>query len=927
MATIKIIEEDESGHPKKREVKTSRRDKSHKTDKKRKKEDLNDFPSAGQVDDLEGEIPVDIQRWSDVESDAASDAASMMSLTMDEAERNRLLIEEEESSVSTVEDGPTVKGTSYYIQHQRFIESSVLTPLEEVCDASTSPLSPVIIENLKKMGMQTLFPVQAEVIPFILRGVVWGGDVCVCAPTGSGKTLAYVIPIVQALQTRVVQRLRALVLVPTHDLVVQVSNVFLRMVEGTDLVVEALYGNKGFAGEQARLVPQNAGAHATLAGGASAVDIVVSTPGRLVDHLQETPGFTLQHLQFLVLDEADRLLMHSFQDWLPKVLEAVHAHREGRMEASVESNHHEMNSLGTIDRALHAKLNSLVDSVTNRAAFLNVAIMERQYTHLQKLLFSATLTQNPEKVDSLRLVNPQYFTATSAGKSFLYTIPTTLEQNLTVCTEQHKPLLLLYLLTRFKDAQTLCFVASIETAHRLSLLLKFLHAEQFLNGNPIYEYSSSLTQQERNSIIMKFKTGAPGVIICSDVMARGLDIQNVRAVINYDLPFHVKTYVHRVGRTGRAGRAGTSWSIALKEEVRKFKSSLSKAENSTQNYVPLPYEDIKTHFGRYKEALRQLQIEMEREKGAAAIAQSLQHASFSLPLDSTNAGDLKSIQNSLQTQVATAWFPEDVLTLFAPSKPNVPQSIDTSSSVNSEVNQSNPQIKAHTSHHGSEDRNFSKNKNHQEVASATKTSYKSNTNNAKPDKANAKKAETPAKAKRKRRNKKGELDSLSFSSSDSSSDSSSSESEPIKTSKSKIPTSDTKSKDSKSKRRRKHKKGELDSLSLSSDSSDESSSNSSDSEPKEIKKVAKKSDSKENDDGKESKKSSKSKSSDPVPDIVPIEKRANKKRKRGQLDDLSLSSTSSSSSSDSSKKKKKSNEKKKSSSKDKKAEKKRKSSE
>lgn len=359
MASIRVIEEEDDRRSKRRDSKSSKHDKGHKSDKKHRSKDLNHLPSADSLDDIEAEQSFDIQRWSDVGSDSASEFGSMASLTMDEAERDRLLIEDEESSATTVEDAPTVKGTSYYIQHQRFIESSVLTPLEEVCDPRTSPLSPFVIENLKNMGMQTLFPVQAEVIPFILRGVVWGGDVCVCAPTGSGKTLAYVIPIVQALQKRVVQRLRALVLVPTHDLVVQVSSVFLRMVEGTDLVVEALYGNKGFSGEQDRLVARSS---ASLTGGSSAVDIVVSTPGRLVDHLQETPGFTLQHLQFLVLDEADRLLMHSFQDWLPKVLEAVHSSREGHLERR----HINDEGFGTEDELLRSKLSAQVDAVTNQ---------------------------------------------------------------------------------------------------------------------------------------------------------------------------------------------------------------------------------------------------------------------------------------------------------------------------------------------------------------------------------------------------------------------------------------------------------------------------------------------------------------------------------------------------------------------------------
>jgi ATP-dependent RNA helicase DDX51/DBP6 len=841
MATIKVIEDPDTRHSSKDRSKKDKRDKKHK---KSSTSELKETSSAGFEDISEALFENGMQPLGLGEFDGDDNAGSMMFLSMDETERARLLVEEDESSVSTVEDGSSSKGTSYYINHQRYIESSVLTPLEEVCDPNTSPLSSFVIENLKSMGMQKLFPVQAEVIPFILRSVMWGGDVCVCAPTGSGKTLAYVIPIIEALHRRTVKRLRALVLVPTHDLVVQVSNVFLRMVEGTDLVVEALYGNKGFEGEQRRLVEPRSG---SLSGGSSMVDIIVTTPGRLVDHLQETPGFTLQHLQFLVLDEADRLLMHSFQDWLPKVLEAIHQFHEGHMSSSYQSSYDNTTPSSSSSSSSSSSIYSSsstsigsnndnhhthhiirdklamrrIDPVTNHSRFLNVAVMERSHTHLQKLLFSATLTQNPEKIDSLRLVNPQYFTATSStGKtSFLYTIPETLEQNLSVCTEQHKPLLLLHILTLYKDAQTLCFVGSIETAHRLTLLLKFLHAEQFINNNPIYEYSSSLSQQERNQIILKFKSGAPGVIICSDVMARGLDIQNVRAVVNYDLPFHVKTYVHRVGRTGRAGRAGTSWSIALKEEVRKFKSSLSKAENSNQNYIPLPYEDIKQHFGRYREALRQLQIEMERENGAAATAQSLLHASFSLPLDSNNYGDKKSILTSLQRQVTMAWFPEDVHTLFSlagkvenssssssslqgPSTVHIPSSATTTSIQNTP----NKLVKPKSS----------------ETTTRNKKIFTETKDSSKP--------------KRKRRNKKSELDSLSLSSDSSSSDSESSDGKMDVTNEPKTNRTPGKEKSSvsaisepsfassRAKNRKKRKRGELESLSLSSSSSSSSDS-------------------------------------------------------------------------------------------------------
>jgi ATP-dependent RNA helicase DDX51/DBP6 len=169
------------------------------------------------------------------------------------------------------------------------------------------------------MGIGSLFATQAKVIPTILKRRQ--NDVCVAAPTGSGKTLTYVLPIVQRLATRVVVRLRALVVVPSRDLVSQVHDVFARFCGPLGLRVGSAHGQTSFRQEQDSLVDMHA---PSLPGGTSKVDILVCTPGRLMDHLQTTKGFTLQHLSFLVIDEADRLLAQHYNDWVHQVLLAAH---------------------------------------------------------------------------------------------------------------------------------------------------------------------------------------------------------------------------------------------------------------------------------------------------------------------------------------------------------------------------------------------------------------------------------------------------------------------------------------------------------------------------------------------------------------------------------------------------------------------------
>jgi superfamily II DNA/RNA helicase len=157
--------------------------------------------------------------------------------------------------------------------------------------------------------------------------------VCVAAPTGSGKTLTYVLPIVQRLALRVVVRLRALVVVPSRDLVSQVHDVFARFCGPLGLRVGSAHGQTSFRQEQDSLVDMHA---PSLPGGTSKVDVLVCTPGRLMDHLQTTRGFTLQHLSFLVIDEADRLLAQHYNDWVHQVIRThthIHIHTHAHTHA------------------------------------------------------------------------------------------------------------------------------------------------------------------------------------------------------------------------------------------------------------------------------------------------------------------------------------------------------------------------------------------------------------------------------------------------------------------------------------------------------------------------------------------------------------------------------------------------------------------
>ncbi|XP_035690541.1 ATP-dependent RNA helicase DDX51-like [Branchiostoma floridae] len=467
--------------------------------------------------------------------------------------------------------------------------------------------------KLKENGVENLFPVQHQVIPAVLEdaedGTIMGragfrpSDICVSAPTGSGKTLAFVIPVVQALLQRVVCEVRALVVLPTKDLAVQIYKVFNHYTSGSRLKVANCSGQKSLAAERNALVKESHGVYQSLA------DIVVATPGRLVDHIEKTPGFNLRHLRYLVIDEADRMLDQIKQDWLAKVTRAVY---EG--QGSTEEK-----------PGLPMMLWAGVLGGRTAPGPLTAANAARMYQPLQKLLFSATLSQNPEKLQQLNLFHPRLFTSVvrhkqrkqetaSAGSSeekgtFVgkFTTPAGLQEYTVSCTAADKPLVVLHLLLNQKFQHVLCFTGSLESTHRLYLLAKLF------GGVTVAEFSSNLPPDRRTKILTKFRTGKIQLIVCSDAMARGMDVEGVEVVISYDVPPYVKTYIHRVGRTARAGKEGRAFSLVLQEEEKRFRRMLKQAGKAEPQPWSLTSGDLQPLVPRYQKTLQRLQKKLKVE--------------------------------------------------------------------------------------------------------------------------------------------------------------------------------------------------------------------------------------------------------------------------------------------------------------------------
>ncbi|PNY11828.1 DEAD-box ATP-dependent RNA helicase 1-like protein [Trifolium pratense] len=202
---------------------------------------------------------------------------------------------------------------------------------------SVPSLHPKLKSALEDLGISNLFPVQVAVWHETVGPGNFERDICVNSPTGSGKTLAYALPLVQMLSDRITRCLRALVVVPTRDLALQVKQVFDAIASPLGLRVGLAVGQSSLADEISELVEMPAHDistyydphHVSLPRFQSKVDILVATPGRLMDHINTTKGFTLEHLYYLVVDETDRLLREAYQSWLPTVLELIQSNDDG----------------------------------------------------------------------------------------------------------------------------------------------------------------------------------------------------------------------------------------------------------------------------------------------------------------------------------------------------------------------------------------------------------------------------------------------------------------------------------------------------------------------------------------------------------------------------------------------------------------------
>jgi ATP-dependent RNA helicase RhlE len=345
-------------------------------------------------------------------------------------------------------------------------------------------LTEPVLKALKAEGYAVPTPIQAKAVPHVLAG----RDLFGCAQTGTGKTAAFALPLIERMMAnpreRMARRCRVLVLAPTRELAGQIHESFRVYGSNAHLKSAVIYGGVGQRPQETAM--------------SKGVDVLVATPGRLLDLVQQK-FVDLRAVEFLVLDEADRMLDMGF----------IHDVRR---------------IVGMLPR-------------------------ERQ-----TLFFSATLPSEVRQLADSMLRDPLEVKTTPQS-----TPAETVAQSVFFLAQRQKRHLLVHLLSTEGMARVIVFTRTKHGADKLQRDLdKAGIRAAAIHGNK--------SQNQREKALAAFKSQHPPVLIATDIAARGIDVDNVSHVVNYELPHEPETYVHRIGRTGRAGMTGKAVSLCDHEE-------------------------------------------------------------------------------------------------------------------------------------------------------------------------------------------------------------------------------------------------------------------------------------------------------------------------------------------------------------------------
>ena len=347
-----------------------------------------------------------------------------------------------------------------------------------------------ILDGLEDMNFHEMTPVQEHTIPVILEG----RDIIGCAQTGTGKTAAYTLPLLNKLLVggNPDNVVKSVIIVPTRELAQQIDQQFQGFSYYLPVSTTVVYGGGDGKGWDAQKRGMLMGS-----------DVVIATPGRMIAHLQNS-GVDLSHVEYLILDEADRMLDMGFSDDIMKIVSYMPKERQTIMFSAT----------------LPPKIRELAKTILRNPAEVNIAISKPN-----------------EAID----------------------------QSAYICYESQKLGIIREMFAEPTESKTIIFSSSKLKVKELAHTLKRMK----LNVAAMH---SDLEQAQREEVMLNFKNNKVNILVATDIVARGIDIEDIGLVINYDVPHDPEDYIHRIGRTAGAAATGSAVTFVCEEEQGKFRA-------------------------------------------------------------------------------------------------------------------------------------------------------------------------------------------------------------------------------------------------------------------------------------------------------------------------------------------------------------------
>jgi len=410
------------------------------------------------------------------------------------------------------------KGINFQNYENIPVEVTGRDPPEGVNSFQDATLHSICDLNIKRTGYDVPTPIQKRALPIILKG----RDVMACAQTGSGKTAAYLLPIISNLLTNDVSDTehgevafpRALIIAPTRELAVQIHLEARKFAYGSRLKNIVIYGGVSVSYQLGKL--------------SEGSDILVATPGRLQDFI-DRGRISLSQVQYLVLDEADRMLDMGFEPIISKIVGSANLQPKGKRQTLM------------LSATFPEKIQNLAANYLDDYIFVTVGVVGSASTDINQSILEIPSSEKRSKLEEILL---------ESGEN-----------------------------------RILVFV---ETKRSADFLASFLSQRKF----PTTSINGDRSQEERECALKDFRSGRAPVLIATAVAARGLDIADVKMVINFDLPSEVDEYVHRIGRTGRIGNKGCAIAFFDRARDQNIARGLIKVLSASSQEVPEWLEEV-----------------------------------------------------------------------------------------------------------------------------------------------------------------------------------------------------------------------------------------------------------------------------------------------------------------------------------------------